>query len=134
MANRNCGKHPIAQQSPLLDRSGSSVTAPGQEARFDSAAPQIVKDPVGCAGGSAFERVQLLHILDVEIADAPIRVTPDLGDMVPLLRRHSVSTGITGDIILLLSLFVLGGNFWHKLRALFIRDAKVVFPEKAAAA
>ena len=45
-----------------------------------------------------------------------------------------MSTGITGDIILLLSLFVLGGNFWDKLRALFIRDAKVVFPEKAAAA
>jgi hypothetical protein len=61
-------------------------------------------------------------------------VTPYLGDMVPLLRRHSVSTGITGDIILLLSLFVLGGDFWDKLRALFIRDAKVVFPEKAAAA
>ena len=47
--------------------------------------------------------------------------------------RGGKSTGITGDIILLLSLFVLGGNFWDKLRALFIRDAKVAFPEKAAA-
>ena len=58
---------------------------------------------------------------------------PYLGDMVPLLRRYSVSAAIAGDIILLLSLFVLGGNFWDKLRALFIRDAKVVFPEAAAA-
>jgi len=33
-----------------------------------------------------------------------------------------------------LSLFVLGGNFWDKLRALFIRDASVVFPEKDVAA
>ena len=58
---------------------------------------------------------------------------PYLGDMVPLLRRYSVSAAIVGDIILLFSLFVLGGNFWDKLRALFIGDAKVVFPEAAAA-
>ncbi len=31
------------------------------------------------------------------------------------------------------SLFVLGGDFWDKLRALFVRNAKAVFPEKAAA-
>jgi len=60
-------------------------------------------------------------------------VGPYLGDMVPLLRRYSVSAAIVGDMILLLSLFVLGGNFWDKLRALFIRDARVVFPEAAAA-
>ena len=29
------------------------------------------------------------------------------------------------------SLFVLGGNFWDKLRALFVADARVVFPEDA---
>jgi hypothetical protein len=28
-----------------------------------------------------------------------------------------------------MSLFVLGGNFWEKARALFIRSAKVVNPE-----
>jgi hypothetical protein len=44
-----------------------------------------------------------------------------------------MSAAIVGDFILLFSLFVLGGNFWDKLRALFIRDAKVVFPEAAAA-
>ena len=61
-------------------------------------------------------------------------MTPYLGDMLPLFRRHTVSAGIIGDVILLLSLFVLGGNFWDKLRALFIRDASVVFPEKDVAA
>ena len=59
-------------------------------------------------------------------------VGPYLGEMVPLLRRYSVSAAIAGDIILLFSLFVLGGNFWDKLRALFIREARVMFPEAAA--
>ena len=39
-----------------------------------------------------------------------------------------------GDVIQILSLFILGGDFWDKLRALFVRNAKAVFPEKAAAA
>jgi hypothetical protein len=33
---------------------------------------------------------------------------------------------------LLVSLFVLGGDFWDKLRALFIGEAKAVFPKTAA--
>ena len=32
------------------------------------------------------------------------------------------------DLILIASLFVLGGNFWDKLRALFIHRAKVILP------
>jgi hypothetical protein len=38
-----------------------------------------------------------------------------------------------GDAMQILSLFVLGGDFWDKLRALFVRDAKAVFPDRAAA-
>ena len=34
----------------------------------------------------------------------------------------------------IMSLFVLGGDFWDKLRALFVRQAKAVFPEKELAA
>ena len=37
-----------------------------------------------------------------------------------------------GDVMQILSLFVLGGDFWDKLRSLFIRQAKAVFPEKGA--
>jgi len=33
------------------------------------------------------------------------------------------------DVMLIASLFVLGGNFWDKLRALFVRDALAVFPD-----
>ena len=36
---------------------------------------------------------------------------------------------IASDIVFLASLFVLGGDFWDKLRSLFIREARAVFPE-----
>ena len=39
-----------------------------------------------------------------------------------------------GDALQIVSLFVLGGDFWDKLRSLFIRDAKAVFPEAKPAA
>jgi hypothetical protein len=32
------------------------------------------------------------------------------------------------DVVTLASLFVLGGDFWDKVRALFLHDARVVFP------
>jgi len=35
---------------------------------------------------------------------------------------------IASDAMFLVSLFVLGGDFWDKLRALFIREARAVFP------
>jgi hypothetical protein len=34
------------------------------------------------------------------------------------------------DLLLIVSLFVLGGNFWDKIRALFVRGAKVYFPAR----
>jgi len=50
-------------------------------------------------------------------------------DMIPGLRGNEFTYGIIGDLILLISLFVLGGDFWEKLRALFSHRAKVVFPK-----
>ena len=35
---------------------------------------------------------------------------------------------IITDLMIITSLFVLGGNFWDKLRALFIHRAKVILP------
>jgi hypothetical protein len=32
-------------------------------------------------------------------------------------------------VVVLVGLFILGGAFWDKLRALFIYEAKAVFPE-----
>lgn len=48
-------------------------------------------------------------------------------DALPLLQENRRAFAAAGDVLLLVSLFVLGGDFWDKLRALFIRDAKVVF-------
>jgi hypothetical protein len=39
---------------------------------------------------------------------------------------------IASDMIFLISLVVLGGDFWDKLGALFVREARAVFPEKAS--
>lgn len=38
--------------------------------------------------------------------------------------KHQVFLAIAGDVLLLASLFVLGGEFWDKLRGLFIYEAK----------
>jgi len=35
------------------------------------------------------------------------------------------------DLLLVASVFILGGNFWDKIRALFIREAKACFPAAA---
>ena len=40
-----------------------------------------------------------------------------------------LAVGVLGDTIFLASFFVLGGDFWDKLKALFIPGAKVRFPE-----
>ena len=35
---------------------------------------------------------------------------------------------VGGDVVFFSSLFVLGGDFWDKLRALFVHGARAVFP------
>ncbi len=47
------------------------------------------------------------------------------------LADYMLELGIAGDLLLLTSLFVLGGDFWDKLRALFVHGATVVMPVKA---
>lgn len=48
-------------------------------------------------------------------------------DALPTLQENRRAFAMAGDALLVVSLFVLGGDFWDKLRALFIREAKVVF-------
>ncbi|MGD9684553.1 MAG: hypothetical protein AB7W16_25595 [Candidatus Obscuribacterales bacterium] len=36
---------------------------------------------------------------------------------------------LSADVFFVISLFVLGGDFWDKLRALFIYEARAVFPD-----
>jgi hypothetical protein len=52
---------------------------------------------------------------------------PYIAPFTPEVEKIELWIFISGDVILLLSLFVLGGNFWDKLRGLFIRRAKINF-------
>jgi len=45
--------------------------------------------------------------------------------------RVAVNVGL--DLMFAASLFVLGGDFWDKLRALFLHEARAVFPSAANA-
>lgn len=51
-------------------------------------------------------------------------------DSLPGLPEYRVQVGILMDVTFFSSFFVLGGQFWDKLRSLFVRDAYAVFPEK----
>ena len=55
-------------------------------------------------------------------------VAPYLSNLIPFFKTHCIALGIIGDALFVVSLFVLGGDFWDKLRALFIHGAKVQIP------
>ena len=56
-------------------------------------------------------------------------LAPYAADRIPGYLGNEFTYAIVGDLLLLASLFVLGGDFWDKLRALFIHAAKAVFPK-----
>jgi hypothetical protein len=60
-------------------------------------------------------------------------LTPYVSDHIPQYDEFRVALAIVGDGMLVLSLFVLGGDFWDKLRALFVHMAKAVFPAQSHA-
>ena len=56
-------------------------------------------------------------------------LTPYLTDFLPSYPGNELIYALVGDLPFLASFFVLGGEFWDKLRALFIHEATVVFPK-----
>ena len=48
-------------------------------------------------------------------------------DYIPGFSHNPLPYAIGGDLLLLVSMFVLGGNFWDKIRALFVYDVEVRF-------
>ena len=52
-------------------------------------------------------------------------ISPYVFEIVPELTEHQLIVAITGDLMLLLGLCLMGGQFWDKLRSLFIYDAEV---------
>ena len=59
--------------------------------------------------------------------------TPYFGNHLPGFETKTLFYAIAGDVLLLSSLFVLGGDFWDKLRSLFRHDAHAVIPDKTPA-
>ncbi len=55
-----------------------------------------------------------------------------LPQYVTVLSEHSLAFAVGGDALLVGSLIVLGGDFWEKLRSLFIHRAYAVIPERPA--
>lgn len=49
-------------------------------------------------------------------------------NLIPGFTEHPIVFALTGDIMFFSSLFVLGGDFWDKVRALFVHGAKAHFP------
>ncbi len=61
-------------------------------------------------------------------------IEPLLSPHFPFLANRRIAIGTLADGMVLVSLFVLGGAFWDKVRALFVHDARVVPATPAAAA
>ena len=55
-------------------------------------------------------------------------VSPYVSDLIARYGDYHIPLAIAGDGLLVLGLFLLGGDFWDKLRALFIHGAKSHFP------
>ena len=53
-------------------------------------------------------------------------VLPYVWELVPFIKQYLLFIVISGDVILLISLFILGGDFWDKLRSLFIYKSRAV--------
>lgn len=50
---------------------------------------------------------------------------PYFTDLIGSYSEFGMYINIGGDILLVTSLFILGGDFWDKIRALFVQDVKV---------
>ena len=48
---------------------------------------------------------------------------------IPGFAQNPLPYALGGDLLLLTSLFVLGGDFWDKIRSLFVHDAVVRFSQ-----
>jgi len=57
---------------------------------------------------------------------------PYVFTLLPSYKEHGRLYSFAVDMMMLGSIIVLGGDFWDKLRALFIRDAKALFPQRSS--
>ena len=55
---------------------------------------------------------------------------PYLGNHLPGFDRYPMTWHVGGDLVFVASLFVLGGEFWDKVRSLFVHGARAIFPNE----
>jgi hypothetical protein len=70
-------------------------------------------------------RIGLFMLLPHVIYGSFIFYAPDL---IPGYSDARITMNLTADFLFLVTLLVLGGDFWDKLRALFLYDAKAYIP------
>ena len=51
-------------------------------------------------------------------------------EWIPGYAENRIPINLAADFLFIVTLFILGGDFWDKLRALFIYEAKAYIPEK----
>ena len=56
---------------------------------------------------------------------------PYVPNIIPGYALQRLWVNLCGDLIFVSSLFVLGGDFWDKIRALFIHEATAHFPVRS---
>jgi hypothetical protein len=56
-------------------------------------------------------------------------LAPYVPIIIPGYNLQGLFASLIGDVMFISSLFVLGGNFWDKIRALFSHEAVANFPE-----
>ena len=90
--------------------------------------------PMAGIAGPAVSRISEMRMRRHLEGNARPQFLPEaLGQHIPDRAENVFSFALAGDIMLIASLFVLGGDFWDKLRSLFVYDARATFPVQAAA-
>ncbi len=59
-------------------------------------------------------------------------LAPYAPNLIPGYELHRFAVNLAGDALFITSLFVLGGDFWDKVRALFVYGATAKFPASAS--
>ncbi len=75
------------------------------------------------------------YIIGLVILMVPVLIgwgSPYFGEYIPGFQENMFTVSIVGDVMLVVALVVLGGDFWDKLRSLFIYSARAMIPEKPA--
>ncbi len=81
--------------------------------------------PAGDVGPTRHAVGLLLFLLPI----VPTYIMAYVPQWLPDNSPERLYVNLGADAMFLASFFVLGGDFWDKIRAIFVRNARVVFPE-----